>query len=74
MLFSCCNALQFLLYLSTSNNVGEQLNSVFLFPLTLFAAIQISLNKRKFLHKKRVRSPHDLFGSPTWPPFHCMVH
>ena len=30
-------------------------------------------NKRKYLHKKRVQLPQDLFGTPTWPPFHCMA-
>ena len=30
-------------------------------------------NKRKCLHKKRVQLPQDLFGTPTWPPFHCMA-
>ena len=23
------------------------------------------------LHKNRVQFPQDLFGTPTWPPFHC---
>ena len=33
--------------------------------------MQIYWNKRKRLHKKRVQLPEDLFGTPTWPPFHC---
>ena len=33
--------------------------------------MQIYWNKRKRLHKKRVQLPHDWFGIPTWPPFHC---
>ena len=28
-------------------------------------------NKRKCLHKKRVEVSQDLFGTPTWLPFHC---
>ena len=35
------------------------------------ASMQIHWNKRKCLHKKRVQIPQDLFGTPTWPPFHC---
>ena len=33
--------------------------------------MQIYWNKRKRLHKKRVHLPEDLFGTQTWPPFHC---
>ena len=35
---------------------------------------QIYGNKRKCLHKKRVQLPQDLFGTPTWPPFHPWRH
>ena len=28
-------------------------------------------NKKKHLCKKRVHLPQDLFGTLTWPPFHC---
>ena len=41
------------------------------FSLTWPASMQISWNKRKRLHKKRVQLPEDWFGTPTWPPFHC---
>ena len=30
--------------------------------------MQIPGNKRNFLHEKRVQSPQDYFGTPTWPP------
>ena len=26
-------------------------------------------NKENFFHKKRVQFPHDLFGTPIWPPW-----
>ena len=39
--------------------------------LTWPASKQIYWNKRKRLHKKRVQLPHDWFGTPTWPQFHC---
>ena len=39
------------------------------FSLTWPASMQIYWNKRKRLHKKRVRLPQDWW--PTWPPFHC---
>lgn len=26
------------------------------------------------LHDKRVQSPQDFFGTPTWPPFDCFTH
>ena len=38
------------------------------FLLTWSASMQIYWNKRKRLHKKRVRLPRDWFGTPTWPP------
>ena len=41
------------------------------FSLTWPASMQVHWNKRKRLHKKRVRLPQDWFGTPTWPPFHC---
>ena len=41
------------------------------FSLTWSASMQIYCNKRRRLHKKRVKLPQDLFGTPTWPPFHC---
>ena len=35
--------------------------------------MQIYWNKRKrfLIHKKRVQLPQDLFGTTTWPLFHC---
>ena len=42
-----------------------------MFSLTWPGYMQIYWNKRKRLHKKRVQLPQDLFGTPTWPPFHC---
>ena len=42
------------------------------FSLTWPASMQVHWNKRKRLHKKRVRLPQDWFGTPTWPPFHCL--
>ena len=36
--------------------------------------MQVSWNKRKFLHEKTIQSPKALFGRPTWPPPHCFVH
>ena len=41
------------------------------FSLTWPASMQTYCNKRKRLHKKRVRLPEDFPGTPTWPPFHC---
>ena len=41
------------------------------FSVTRSASMQIYWNKKKYLHKKRVQLPRDLFGTPTWPPFHC---
>ena len=41
------------------------------FSITWPASMQIYWNKRKCLHKKRVQIPQDLFGTPTWLPFHC---
>ena len=41
------------------------------FSLTWPASMQIYWNKRRRLHKKRVRLPQDWFGTPTWRPFHC---
>ena len=41
------------------------------FSLTWLAFMQIYWKKRKRLHKKKVQVPQDLFGTPTWPPFHC---
>jgi len=40
------------------------------FSLTWPASMQISWNKRKRLHKKRVQLPDDWFGTPTWRPFY----
>ena len=40
------------------------------FSFTLPAAMQISWNKIKCLHKKRVQLPQYSFGSPTWPTFY----
>ena len=34
-------------------------------------ALQNYWNKRTFLNKKRVQSPQDQFGTPTWPLFYC---
>ena len=42
------------------------------FSLTWPASMQIYWNKRKRLHQKKVQLPEDLFGTPTWPPFHCL--
>ena len=42
------------------------------FSLTWSASMQIYWKKRGRLHKKRVKLPQDLFGTPTWPPFHCL--
>ena len=42
------------------------------FSLTWSASMQIYWNKRKRLHKKRVQFPEDWFGTPTWPPIHCL--
>ena len=39
------------------------------FLLTWSASMQIYWNKRKRLHKKRVRLPRDWFGTPIWPPW-----
>ena len=36
--------------------------------------MQISWNKRKFLHEKTIQSPQAFLGTQTWPPFHCFVH
>ena len=36
------------------------------FSLTWPASMQISWNKRKRLHKKRVQLSQDWFGTPTW--------
>ena len=44
------------------------------FSLTWPASVQICWNERKRLHKKRVQLPEDWFGTPTWPPFHCLGH
>ena len=45
------------------------------FLITWLAAMQISWNKRKFFHKKRVKSPQDfLFCTQTWPPINCFVN
>ena len=41
------------------------------FSLTWSAFMQIYWNKRRHLHKKRVKLPQDLFGTLTWPPFYC---
>jgi len=41
------------------------------FSLTWPASMQISWDKRKRLHKKRVQLPKNFLGTPTWPPFHC---
>ena len=35
------------------------------------ASVQNYWNKRMFLNKKRVQSPQDQFGTPTWPLFYC---
>ena len=42
-----------------------------MFSVTWPAFMQIYWNKRKRLHKKGDQLPHDWFGTPTWPPFHC---
>ena len=40
------------------------------FSSTWAAARQISWDKRKVSHEKKVQSRQDGFGTPTWPPFH----
>ena len=40
------------------------------FSPTWAAARQISWDKRKVSHAKKVQSTQDGFGTPTWPPFH----
>lgn len=40
------------------------------FSSTWAAARQISWDKRKVSHEKKVQSTQDGFGTPTWPPFH----
>ena len=39
------------------------------FSSTWAAARQISWDKRKVSHEKKVQSTQDGFGKPTWPPF-----
>ena len=41
------------------------------FALTWSAAMQISWNKRRFLHEQRFQSSQDFLGTLTWPLFHC---
>ena len=50
--------------------INAPANRVFL--LTWPTSMQIYRNKRKRLHKKRVQLPQDWFGTPAWPPFHCL--
>ena len=47
----------------------SQLNSRFL----LVRSLVIQLLCRKCLHKKIFQLPQDLFGTPTWPKFHCFT-
>ena len=51
--------------------LGQQVlkNHYRAYSLTWPASMQIYGNKRKFLHKKRVQLPQDLFGAPIWPPW-----
>ena len=51
--------------------LGQQVlkNHYRAYSLTWPASMQIYGNKRKFLHKKRVQLPQDLFGTPIWPPW-----
>ena len=58
-------------YIFVYRKRGRQTVTYRVFSLTWPASMQISCNKRKRLHKKRVRLPQDWFGTPTWPPFHC---
>ena len=70
-------------WLPVSGHLTHELKSMFavctvctqrknrVFSPTWPASMQISWNKRKRLHKKRVQLPEDWFGTPTWPPFHC---
>ena len=44
------------------------------FSLMWSETMQISWNKRKILHEKRVQSPLGLNCTPTWPPLNCFVH
>ena len=41
------------------------------FSLTWPVSIQMYGNKTNCLRKKRVQLAQDLFGTPTWPLFHC---
>ena len=56
------------------SNLVERVFPYRAFSLTWPAAMQIYWNKRRRLHKKRVQIPQDWFGTPTWPPFHCLGH
>ena len=60
------------IHLNTMLYHSRQCNRVF--SLTWPASMQIYWNKRKRLHKKRVQLPEDWFGTPIWPPFHCLGH
>ena len=59
-------------FVFTTSKAKEKIRHVYrVFSLTWPASMQISCNKRKRLHKKRVQLPQDWFGTPTWPPFDC---
>ena len=41
------------------------------FSLTWPTTMRIERNKRTLLYKRRLQLPQVLFGTTTWPPFHC---
>ena len=41
------------------------------FSLSWQTAMQIFYDKRRRLHKKRVKLPRDWLRTPTWPTLHC---
>ena len=41
------------------------------FSFTWQTAMQIFYDKRRRLHKKRVKLPRDWLRTPTWPTLHC---
>ena len=61
--------LQIVLFSHANEPVHGLVYSVF--SPTWPASMQIYWNKRKRLHEKGVQLPKDLFGTQTWPPFHC---
>ena len=41
------------------------------YSLTWHSSMLIYMNKRKFLHKRRVQFPQSCLWTTTWLPFHC---